>query len=129
MPGPTQDVGVAGKYPSFRYQRYITSRGPSGTALFLGLFGIMGFGMYHHMKSRKEWREIQRERIWTRLHLIPMLQAEQDRDTYRREEALRAREAEIMKDVPDWEVGRTAYHTKRYVRPTVPLYLPEEHKK
>lgn len=30
--------------------------------------------------------------------------AEADRDTYRREQAALAREKEIMKDVPDWEV-------------------------
>lgn len=35
-----------------------------------------------------------------------MLLAEADRDTYRREQAQHAREKEIMKDVPDWEVSR-----------------------
>jgi hypothetical protein len=36
--------------------------------------------------------------------LVPLLLAEGDRDTYRRREAAKAREAEIMKDVKGWEV-------------------------
>ena len=34
-----------------------------------------------------------------------MLMAEGDRDLYRRQQAALAREKEIMKDVPGWEVG------------------------
>ena len=37
---------------------------------------------------------------------MPLLMAEADRDTYRRQQAAVAREAEIMKDVPGWEVRR-----------------------
>ena len=36
---------------------------------------------------------------------MPMLMAEGDRDLYRRQQAALAREKEIMKDVPGWEVG------------------------
>jgi hypothetical protein len=49
-------------------------------------------------------RELQREKTWSRIHLVPMLLAEGDRDAYRREQAALAREKEIMKDVPGWEV-------------------------
>jgi NADH dehydrogenase (ubiquinone) 1 alpha subcomplex subunit 13 len=51
-------------------------------------------------------RELQREKIWSRIHLVPLLLAEGDRDAYRRERAALAREQEIMKDVKDWEVRR-----------------------
>ena len=51
-------------------------------------------------------RELQREKIWSRIHLVPLLLAEGDRDAYRREQAALAREKEIMKDVKDWEVRR-----------------------
>ena len=37
--------------------------------------------------------------------MTPLLLAESDRDIYRREQAALAREKEIMKDVPDWEVS------------------------
>ena len=49
--------------------------------------------------------ELEREKRWSRIHLIPLLLAEQDRDLYRREQAALAREKEIMSDVPGWEVG------------------------
>ena len=49
-------------------------------------------------------RELQREKAWSRIHLVPLLMAESDRDTYRRQQAALAREKEIMKDVKGWEV-------------------------
>lgn len=50
-------------------------------------------------------RELQREKAWSRIHLVPLLVAEGDRDTYRRSQAALAREREIMKDVKGWEVS------------------------
>ena len=50
------------------------------------------------------YRELQREKVWSRIHLVPLLVAEGDRDSYRRREAELAREREIMKDVKGWEV-------------------------
>lgn len=50
-------------------------------------------------------RELQREKVWSRIHLVPLLLAEGDRDAYRRQEATLERERVIMKDVKDWEVG------------------------
>ena len=50
-------------------------------------------------------RELQREKVWSRLHLVPLLLAEGDRDAYRRQQAAVAREREIMKDVKGWEVS------------------------
>ncbi|KAL0580065.1 hypothetical protein V5O48_001924 [Marasmius crinis-equi] len=56
--------------------------------------GLMGTGP----------QELQREKVWSRIHLVPLLMAEGDRDAYRRREAAVAREREIMKDVKGWEV-------------------------
>lgn len=50
------------------------------------------------------YRELEREKLWSRIHLVPLLMAEGDRDEYRRQQAALAREKEIMKDVPGWEV-------------------------
>lgn len=50
--------------------------------------------------------ELKREKAWSRIHLVPLILAEADRDAYRREQAQIAREKEIMKDVPDWKVSR-----------------------
>jgi len=51
------------------------------------------------------YRELQREKVWSRIHLVPLLLAEGDRDAHRRHLAAVAREAEIMKDVKGWEVS------------------------
>lgn len=68
----------------------------------------------------EEKRELQRERMWSRIYLTPMLQAEQDRDSYRRRLASQARESEIMKDVKGWDAKATVYHD-RHVEPTYVL--------
>lgn len=39
--------------------------------------------------------ELAREKMWSRIHLIPMLQAEEDRDVVRRHWADKAREREL----------------------------------
>ena len=49
-------------------------------------------------------RELAREKVWSRIYLVPLLMAEGDRDLYRREQAALGREREIMKDVHGWEV-------------------------
>ena len=49
-------------------------------------------------------RELAREKVRSRIHLVPLLMAEGDRGLYRREQAALAREREIMKDVHGWEV-------------------------
>lgn len=50
-----------------------------------------------------------REKMWARIHLIPVLQAEEDRDMVRRYWADQAREKELMGSVT------SAYHSDRYV--------------
>lgn len=53
--------------------------------------------------------ELAREKMWSRIHLIPMLQAEEDRDLVRRVWADQARERELL--------GRETkvYHSDRWV--------------
>lgn len=58
------------------------------------------------------YRELQREKAWSRIHLVPLLLAESDRDVYRRDYAALEREKEIMKDVPGWEVRFLLYLTR-----------------
>lgn len=53
-------------------------------------------------------RELRRELAWSRINLVPVILAEQDRDIHRRNLANLAREKEIMKDVEGWEVSFTS---------------------
>jgi NADH dehydrogenase (ubiquinone) 1 alpha subcomplex subunit 13 len=45
-----------------------------------------------------------REKTWSRIHLIPLLEAEHDRDEYRRAAAENTVEAAIMKRHKFWRV-------------------------
>lgn len=51
------------------------------------------------------YRELSREKQWSRVYLLPLLQAEQDRDSVRRALAAEDREKFLMKDVKGWEYG------------------------
>lgn len=53
--------------------------------------------------------ELAREKMWSRIHLIPLLQAEEDRDQIRRYWADKKREKELLGT--DFKV----YHSDRYV--------------
>lgn len=54
--------------------------------------------------------ELAREKMWSRIHLIPLLTAEEDRDLVRRHFADQAREKELL--------GKTSspYNSDRYVQ-------------
>ena len=89
------------------------------------------------------YRELRHEKTWARINMIPLLEAELDRDLVRRESIVTQREAEVMKSKKDWipmdlkapisGIGKNGernehsaepvYHTKRYVRPSL-IFLP-----
>ena len=62
-------------------------------------------------------RELKRENMWARIHLVPLLLAEGDRDAYRRDQAAKAREREIMKDVRGWEVRAILFASLLFGKP------------
>ncbi|KAJ1898015.1 hypothetical protein LPJ66_003016 [Kickxella alabastrina] len=112
---PSQDMPPKGGFSSIRYERRLPKRGPSGVGMFAIAGAIMGYGWYKLYQGLDERRELDREKIWARIHLTPMLIAEADRDEYRRKLAALERERVIMKDVPGWEAGKSVYHGTRYV--------------
>lgn len=103
--------------------------------IFGTIFGICTWGFYKlgqgnlEMRSvlsllystslNKRYRELEREKTWSRINIVPLLMAENDRDIYRREKAALAREESIMKDVKGWEVGKSVYNGKRYNTPSM----------
>ncbi|GAA5998171.1 uncharacterized protein JCM10292_002371 [Rhodotorula paludigena] len=116
---PKQDLPPAGGFQPLRYKRNLPTKGPGGAVIFGACLAVCTFGFWRVGQGNLEKRELQREKAWSRIHLVPALMAENDRDVYRREQAALAREKEIMKDVKDWEAGAKAYHTKRYVPATI----------
>lgn len=66
--------------------------------------------------------ELAREKMWARIHLIPALQAEEDRDQVRRYLADQKRERDLMGG-ENFKV----YNNERFVKPTFAV-TPEKSK-
>ncbi|KAI5806214.1 GRIM-19 protein-domain-containing protein [Geopyxis carbonaria] len=120
-----QDLPPTGGYGPIQYRRNVPFRGFRPSYYIYGMGAICAFGFYVAIGGIKERREMAREKIWTRIHLTPMLQAEADRDDVRRAWANEARERELMKDVKGWE-GGSVYHSNRFIRPTYTVTPPKE---
>ncbi|KAI5855402.1 GRIM-19 [Tricharina praecox] len=120
-----QDLPPSGGYEPIQYRRNIPFRGLRPSYYLLGMGLICGYGFYATMNGIKERREMAREKVWARIYLTPMLQAEADRDDVRRHFAAQQREKELMKDVKGWDLGGV-YNSDRFVRPTYTVAPPAE---
>ncbi|KAF2459487.1 NADH dehydrogenase-like protein 1 alpha subcomplex subunit 13 [Lineolata rhizophorae] len=107
-----QDMPPAGGYEPVQYKRNLPARGFRPSYYFLGVTLLCTWGFYEFGKGVREHNELAREKMWSRIHLIPMLQAEEDRDQVRRHLADKAREKELLGG--EFKV----YHSDRFVRPT-----------
>ncbi|KAI0871698.1 NADH-ubiquinone oxidoreductase subunit [Hypoxylon argillaceum] len=106
-----QDMPPAGGYGPVQYKRNLPAAGFRPRTWLLAMGVIMTFGFYKLGKGNKEQRELAREKMWSRIHLIPLLQAEEDRDLVRRHLADQAREKELVGE--NFQV----YNSGKYVRP------------
>jgi hypothetical protein len=107
-----QDMPPVGGYDAVQYKRNIPARGFRPAAILAGCGVFMIYGWYKLTKGIREQNEYAREKMWSRIHLIPALQAEEDRDQVRRYLADQAREKELLGE------NLKVYHTDRFVRPT-----------
>lgn len=117
-----QDMPPVGGYDAVQYKRNLPARGfKPATLLALG-GGVMLYGWYQFGKGAREQRELAREKMWARIHLIPALQAEEDRDQVRRYLADQQRERDLMGG-ENFKV----YNNDRFVKPTFAV-TPEKSK-
>ncbi|KAL2115143.1 hypothetical protein VTJ04DRAFT_10806 [Mycothermus thermophilus] len=108
-----QDMPPPGGYEPVQYKRNLPSRGLfRPIPLLVGASVLMTYGWYKLIKGIREENELAREKMWARIHLIPLLQAEEDRDQVRRYLADQAREKELLGE------NLKIYHSNRFVRPT-----------
>ena len=77
-------------------QRNIPVRGPKPIFYMLGIVGVMAYGWRMVFLGNREKHELAREKMWSRIHLTALLQAEEDRDQVRRYYADKAREKELL---------------------------------
>ncbi|KAK9457889.1 GRIM-19 [Dipodascopsis uninucleata] len=116
----SQDLPPKDGYGPVQWRRNLPSRGfrPS---IYLAIMGAVSLvSLYPLFNGIKQRRELAREKAWARIHLLPVLQAEADRDAVRRYYNNLEREKAIMKGVPGWEDGKPVYsdekiHTPRFV--------------
>ncbi|KAI5207317.1 hypothetical protein E4T42_06090 [Aureobasidium subglaciale] len=107
-----QDMPPTGGYEPVQYKRNLPARG-FRPATYLVLVGaICTYGFWRVGQGIREQNELAREKMWSRIHIIPMLQAEEDRDQVRRHLADKARERELL------GAETKVYHSDRFVRPT-----------
>ena len=59
--------------------------------------------------------------MWARLYMLPLVQAEWDREWMKWRADQLEQERAIMKDVPGWEVGKSPFHHDRFAPPTFDL--------
>ncbi|KAL5354371.1 hypothetical protein ACLOAV_000460 [Pseudogymnoascus australis] len=107
-----QDLPPVGGYDAVQYKRNLPARGFRPAYLLLGMGALMTYGFWRVGQGIREQNELAREKMWSRIYLIPMLTAEEDRDLVRRHLADQNREKELL--------GKTtsAYNSDRFVRPT-----------
>jgi NADH dehydrogenase (ubiquinone) 1 alpha subcomplex subunit 13 len=75
----------------------------------------IAYGFYRVGQCNKEKSGEKLEERKLRFAMAPVLQAEEDRWYAAREQAILKREADIMKNVDGWEVGKSTYFTDRWV--------------
>ncbi|KAJ5220325.1 hypothetical protein N7468_009529 [Penicillium chermesinum] len=114
-----QDMPPTGGYAQVQYKRNLPARGFRPWVYAVGLHAIMAYGFYTHWVGVREQRELTREKMWSRLYLLPLLQAEEDRDQVRRHFAENARQKELL------GAEEKVYNSDRFIRPTV-VYTPSE---
>jgi len=123
MPNPFQDMPPKGGYPyAVQWRRNLPARGFRPSIYFAAVLGICTYGFYRLIGGIRERNELKREEQWSRLFLQPLLEAEADRDYYRRFASLRAKEHEIMANVPDFDADKSVYNSERFHKPTLTAF-------
>ncbi|KAK3314289.1 GRIM-19 [Apodospora peruviana] len=107
-----QDMPPVGGYDAVQFKRNLPAKGFKPATLLVGCGVVMLYGWYKLTVGIREQNEYAREKMWSRIHLIPALQAEEDRDLVRRYLADQAREKALLGE------NIKVYNSDRYVRPT-----------
>jgi NADH dehydrogenase (ubiquinone) 1 alpha subcomplex subunit 13 len=116
-----QDMPPTGGYEPVQYKRNLPARGFRPATYLLMVGAVCTYGFWRVGQGIREQKyantssnsELAREKMWSRIHLIPMLQAEEDRDQVRRHFADKARERELL------GAETKVYHSDRYGFPSI----------
>ena len=115
----SQDLPPKGGYAPIQWKRNLPSRGFNPRVYFAIITGICGYGFYKLIRVMRERNELAREKQWSRFYILPLLEAEADRDLYRRTQSLIQKEQEIMSEVPGFDATESVYNDGRFRKPSV----------
>ncbi|KAL0820970.1 hypothetical protein ABMA28_005626 [Loxostege sticticalis] len=110
-----QDLPPPGGYKPIPFKRIPAKSYFSGYAIFAGYIGITAGAMYLYHLNYKQIKKNEIEMRSAKMAIYPMLLAERDREYLKQLRRNRDAEAELMRDVPGWEVG-TYYGERVYKR-------------
>ena len=116
-PAYLQDGPPPGGYPSVVYKKSIPTKGPGNVALLGGLGAFLAYGWFFTLDSIWMRNRLKVEEYDVRMSLMPYLQAEEDQRYVEVRAVLDAKEAELMADVPGWQVNKPNFDTIEWVRP------------
>ncbi|KAI5651537.1 GRIM-19 protein domain-containing protein [Phthorimaea operculella] len=108
-----QDLPPPGGYKPIPYKRVPAKTFFSGYAMFAGYIGITTGALALFYINQKRIKKNEIEMRSAKMAIYPMLLAERDREYLKQIRRNRDAEAELMKDVPGWEVG-TYYGERVY---------------
>eukprot|EP00559_Dactyliosolen_fragilissimus_P009310 CAMPEP_0184855554 /NCGR_PEP_ID=MMETSP0580-20130426/764_1 /TAXON_ID=1118495 /ORGANISM="Dactyliosolen fragilissimus" /LENGTH=134 /DNA_ID=CAMNT_0027350095 /DNA_START=56 /DNA_END=460 /DNA_ORIENTATION=+ len=113
---PIQDVAPEGGFKKIDTIRSsFPRRGPKGWQLWAGSATLIAYGFYQIGQTNIENNKEKMHERKARYGILPILQAEADREYLEREYVNLKKEAEIMKGVNGWEVGASPYNSKKFM--------------
>ena len=114
---PIQDMPPSGGFKAFNYKRAIPNKGPGPVVLSGGAIAAVVGGFYLIGQGNRANGERALEKRLARANIVPFLQAEEDKRYVAALKVKKAREKEIMKDVPNWDVDKKLFHGRRWLPP------------
>mmetsp|Transcript_18382 Transcript_18382/g.23854 ORF Transcript_18382/g.23854 Transcript_18382/m.23854 type:complete len:133 (+) Transcript_18382:131-529(+) len=112
---PIQDMPPKGGYPQVKFERHLPSRGPKGWQMWAGVTAFICYGFVQVARTNNERNQQKLQERANRYAIAPILQAEEDRLYMLREYNNLKKEAEIMKNVPGWKVGKNPYNSGKWM--------------
>ncbi|CAK1581211.1 unnamed protein product [Parnassius mnemosyne] len=118
-----QDLPPPGGYKPIPFKRVPAKTYFSGYTLFAGYIGVTIGAIYLYNLTLKKVKKHEIEMRSAKMAIYPMLLAERDREYLKQLRRNRDAEAELMRDVPGWEVG--TYYGERIYKLVPPDALVE----
>ena len=100
-----------------KVKRSLPPGGLSSTLVVFSCVASAFYGFYTYIHYNRYRRKLKRENEDIKLAIMPFLAAESDVQKTFFNKLVEEKEAELMKDVPNWELDRNVYKTRSYMDP------------